>query len=253
MSKFSHLHTHSHYSLLDGLAKIPDLINRTKELGMDSLALTDHGVMYGVVEFYKAAKKAGIKPILGVEAYVAPRDRFSKDQNEKYFHLILLCENNIGWQNLIQLVSKAHTEGFYYKPRIDRDLLRTHREGLIGLSACLAGEVNRSLSAGRFEDAKKIAIEYEDILGKGNFFLEIGDHPNIPDVVKIRPDIIRLSRETGIPLVATQDIHYALPEDAEYHDILLAVQTGNKTTDADRLSMRGGGVSMNAPAGMTEK
>ena len=210
MPKFTHLHTHSHYSLLDGLAKIPDLINRTKELGMDSLALTDHGVLYGAVEFYKAAKKAGIKPILGVEAYVAPRDRFSKEASEKYYHLILLCENNTGWQNLIQLVSKAHTEGFYYKPRIDKDLLKKHHEGLIGLSACLAGEVNRSLSAGRFEDAKRIALEYEDILGKGNFFLEIGHHPNIPDVGKIRDDIARLSKATGIPLVATQDIHYLL-------------------------------------------
>ena len=252
MPKFTHLHTHSHYSLLDGLAKIPDLINRTKELGMDSLALTDHGVLYGAVEFYKAAKKAGIKPILGVEAYVAPRDRFSKEASEKYYHLILLCENNTGWQNLIQLVSKAHTEGFYYKPRIDKDLLKKHHEGLIGLSACLAGEVNRSLSAGRFEDAKRIALEYEDILGKGNFFLEIGHHPNIPDVGKIRDDIARLSKATGIPLVATQDIHYARPDDAEYHDILLAVQTGNKTSDDDRLSLRADNFSLNSPEEMAE-
>src|SRR3989344_1127639 len=252
MPKFTHLHTHSHYSLLDGLAKIPDLINRTKELGMDSLALTDHGVLYGAVEFYKAAKKAGIKPILGVEAYVAPRDRFSKEASEKYYHLILLCENNTGWQNLIQLVSKAHTEGFYYKPRIDKDLLKKHHEGLIGLSACLAGEVNRSLSAGRFEDAKRIALEYEDIMGKGNFFLEIGHHPNIPDVGKIRDDIARLSKATGIPLVATQDIHYARPDDAEYHDILLAVQTGNKTSDDDRLSLRADNFSLNSPEEMAE-
>ncbi len=252
MPKFTHLHAHSHYSLLDGLAKIPDLIKRAKELGMDSLALTDHGVLYGAVEFYKAAKKAGIKPILGVEAYVAPRDRFSKDQNEKYFHLILLCENETGWHNLIRLVSRANTEGFYYKPRIDKDLLREHREGLIGLSACLAGEVNRALSAGRFEDAKRIALEYENILGKENFFLEIGHHPNIPDVVKIREDIIRLSRETGIPLAATQDIHYALPEDAEYHDILLAVQTGKQTHDEERLTMRNDDFSMNSPEQMAE-
>ncbi len=253
MTKFVHLHTHSHYSLLDGLAKIPDLVNRTKELGMDALALTDHGVLYGAVEFYKTAKKAGIKPILGVEAYVAPRDRFSKDQNEKYFHLILLCENNIGWQNLIKLVSQAHTEGFYYKPRIDKDLLRKYHEGLIGLSACLSGEVNRSLSAGRFEDAKRIALEYQDILGTGNFFLEIGHHPNIPDVQKINDDIVRLSKATGIPLVATQDIHYVLPSDAEYHDILLAVQTGSKTSDDDRLSLRADDFSLTSPADMAEK
>ncbi|MEK7507532.1 MAG: DNA polymerase III subunit alpha [Patescibacteria group bacterium] len=252
MPKFTHLHTHSHYSLLDGLAKIPDLISRTKELGMDSLALTDHGVLYGAVEFYKAAKKAGIKPILGVEAYVAPRDRFSKEASEKYYHLILLCENNTGWQNLIQLMSKAHIEGFYYKPRIDKDLLRKHHEGLIGLSACLAGEVNRSLSIGKFEEAKRIALEYDDILGKGNFFLEIGHHPNIPDVGKIRGDIARLSKETGIPLVATQDIHYAKPEDAEYHDILLAVQTGNKTSDDDRLSLKADNFSLNSPEEMAE-
>ncbi len=252
MPKFTHLHTHSHYSLLDGLAKIPDLIKRTKELGMDSLALTDHGVLYGAVEFYKAAKKAGIKPILGVEAYVAPRDRFSKEASEKYYHLILLSETNAGWQNLIQLMSKAHTEGFYYKPRIDKDLLKKHREGLIGLSACLAGEVNRSLSAERFEDAKRIALEYEDILGKGNFFLEIGHHPNNAAVQKIYNDIIRLSKATGIPLVATQDIHYAKPEDAEYHDILLAVQTGNKTSDDDRLSLKSDNFSLNSPEEMAE-
>ena len=157
MPKFTHLHVHSHYSLLDGLAKIPDLVKRTKELGMDAIALTDHGVLYGAVEFYKAAKKAGIKPILGVETYVAPRDRFSNEGDEHYYHLILLAENNTGWKNIVTLVTKAHLEGFYYRPRVDKDLLREHHEGVIALSACLGGEIGRALLAGRHDDAKTMA------------------------------------------------------------------------------------------------
>ncbi|MEK9180067.1 MAG: DNA polymerase III subunit alpha [Patescibacteria group bacterium] len=253
MSKFTHLHTHSHYSLLDGLAKIDELVDRAKELGMDSLALTDHGVLYGAVEFYKKAKKAGVKPILGVETYIAPRDRFSREPGERYFHLILLAENDTGWKNLIKIVSKAHLEGFYYKPRADKDLLREHHEGLIALSACLSGEVNRSLMHGKYEDAKRLAFEYEEIFGKGNFFLEIGDHPHIPEVAKIHEGIIKLSKETGIPLAATQDIHYLRKDDAEYHDILLAVQTGNKTSDDDRLTLKADDFSMTSPDQMTEK
>jgi len=253
MPKFVHLHTHSHYSLLDGLAKIDDLVARVKELGMDAVAITDHGVLYGAVEFYKKAKAAGIKPILGIEAYIAPRDRFSKEPGERYFHLILLAENDKGWHNLVKLATKAQLEGFYYKPRADKDLLREYHEGLIALSACLSGEVNRNLLFGKYDEAKKIALEYRDIFGEGNFFLEIGHHPNIPEVAKIHDDIIKLSEETGIPLVATQDIHYMKPEDAEYHDILLAVQTGNRTSDDDRLTLKADDFSMTSPEQMAER
>jgi len=253
MSKFVHLHTHSHYSLLDGLAKIDDLVGRTKELGMDSLAITDHGVLYGAIEFYKKAKKAGIKPILGVEAYMAPRGRADKEPGERYYHLVLLCENLTGWKNLIKLVSKANLEGYYYKPRMDKELLREHHEGLIALSACLSGEVNRHLMGGRFEEAKKSAFEYEEIFGKGNFFLEIGNHPNIPESVKLRGEVLRLAKETGIGLVATQDIHYAKKEDAPYHDILVAVQTGAKLTDDDRLTLSADDFSLTSPEEMEEK
>jgi DNA polymerase-3 subunit alpha len=250
---FTHLHTHSHYSLLDGLTKIPEMVARVKEAGMDSIALTDHGVLYGAVEFYKLAKKQGIKPILGVEAYIAPRDRFSKENGERYYHLILLVENQTGWKNLITLVSKAHLEGFYYKPRVDKDLLREHHEGLIALSACLGGEVARTLQADQYEEAKRIALEHQEIFGKGNYFLEIQKHVSIPESEKIEPLLIKLSKETGIPLVATQDSHYTHSEDAEYHDVLLAVQTGNKLTDDDRMSMKSDDFSILTPAAMTEK
>src|ERR1700722_12768773 len=253
MAKFVHLHTHSHYSLLDGLSKIPELIGATKKLGMDSIALTDHGVLYGAVEFYKAAKKAGVKPILGVETYVAPRDRFSKEANERYYHLILLCENVTGWNNLIKLVSKAHLEGFYYKPRVDKDLLREHHEGLIALSACIGGEIGQCLLTGKFEDAKAKALEYQEIFGKGNYFLEIQKHPHVSDSEKIEPLLIKLSQETGIPLVATQDSHYINPDDAQYHDVLLAVQTGNKLSDDDRMSMKEDDFSLLSPEAMAEK
>jgi DNA polymerase-3 subunit alpha len=238
MPKFTHLHTHSHYSLLDGLTKVPELVTRAKELGMDSIALTDHGILYGAIEFYKLAKKNDIRPILGVETYVAPRDRFSKETGERYYHLILLAENNVGWKNLIKLVSKANLEGFYYKPRVDKDLLREHHEGIIALSACLGGEVARALTANQYEEAKKIALEHEEIFGKGNYFLEIQKHSNIPESEKIEPLLVKLSQETGIPLVATQDSHYTHSEDAEYHDVLLAVQTGNKLEDDNRMTMR---------------
>jgi DNA polymerase III subunit alpha len=252
-TKFTHLHTHSHYSLLDGLSKIPELVKRTKELGMDSIALTDHGVLYGAVEFYKAAKKSGVKPILGVETYVAPRDRFSKEVNERYYHLILLAENLTGWKNLIKLVSKAHLEGFYYRPRIDKDLLRENHEGLIALSACLGGEVANCLNAGKLEEAKKCAVEYEKIFGKGNYFLEIQKHLNVPESEKIEPLLVKLSEETGIPLVATQDSHYLRSTDRDYHDVLLAVQTGNRLSDDDRMTMKGDDFSVLSPEEMMEK
>jgi DNA polymerase III subunit alpha len=252
-TKFTHLHTHSHYSLLDGLSKIPELVKRTKELGMDSIALTDHGVLYGAVEFYKAAKKSGIKPILGVETYVAPRDRFSKEVNERYYHLILLAENLTGWKNLIKLVSKAHLEGFYYRPRVDKDLLREHHEGLIALSACLGGEVANCLNAGKLEEAKKCAVEYEEIFGKGNYFLEVQKHLNVPESEKIEPLLVKLSEETGIPLVATQDSHYLRSTDRDYHDVLLAVQTGNRLSDDDRMTMKGDDFSVLSPEEMMEK
>lgn len=220
---------------------------------MDSLAVTDHGVLYGAVEFYKKSKKAGIKPILGVEAYLALKSRFDKEPGERYCHLILLAENMAGWKNLIKLVSRASLEGFYYKPRMDKELLREHHEGLIALSACLGGEVNRHLLHGRYEEARAAAEEYVQIFGKDNFFLEIGDHPHIPEVVKIRSEIIKLSKELNLPLVATQDIHYAKAEDAEYHDILLAVQTGSQLSDDDRLTLKADNFSLTSGEEMAEK
>lgn len=246
MPRFVHLHTHSHYSLLDGLAKIDELVNRAKELQMESLALTDHGNLYGAIEFYKTAKKAGIKPILGVEAYVALNSRHDKRPkiDNKYFHLILLAENITGWRNLLKLVTKANLEGFYYKPRIDHELLKEFHEGLIALSACPAGEVGRAIIANKYEEAKKIALEYENIFGKNNFFLEIGHHPNIAEAVKVNDGIKKIAKETGIPVVATQDIHYLNPEDADSHDILLAVQTGNTIDEPDRLTLKNDDFSM---------
>lgn len=250
MANFTHLHTHSHYSLLDGLAKIDDLISRAKELNMNSLALTDHGVLYGAIEFYKKAKKAEIKPILGVEAYIAPKNRFDKDPAERYFHLILLAENNSGWQNLIKLVSQAHIEGYYYKPRADKELLLKYKEGLIALSGCHSGEISRAILAGR--NPQPILEEYLKIFGPQNFFLELGYHPNIDpqNHKKLWNGLINLSRKTGTPLVATQDIHYVFPEDREYHDILLAVQTGNRLSDDDRLTLKADDFSMTSPEQM---
>lgn len=254
--RFVHLHTHSHYSLLDGLAKIDDLIGRAKELEMKFLALTDHGNLYGAIEFYKKALKAEIKPILGIEAYIAKGSRhekqYSKNDGRNYFHLILLCENNLGWKNLLQLTTKANLEGFYYKPRMDKELLRQHHEGLIALSACPAGEIPQLISNNNLEEAEKTIREYQDIFGKENFFLEIGHHPNIPEVAKISEELKKLSQKTGAPLVATQDIHYIKSEDADYHDILLAIQTGNTIEDEDRLSIKIDDFSMRSQEEMVE-
>jgi len=238
-AKFTHLHVHSHYSLLDGLAKIDELIARAKELGFDSLALTDHGAMYGIPEFYKKAVAAGIKPIIGVEAYLALESRFQKRPkiDDKRYHITLLAKNFQGYQNLLQLVTKSHLEGFYYKPRIDKELLREYREGLIVLSGCFAGELARLIVSNRLDQAEEKLKEYLDIFGE-NFYLEINYHPKIKESEIIKRGLIELSKKYNVPVVATYDTHYLRPEDAEAHDILLAVQTGNKIFEEDRLTLR---------------
>lgn len=239
---FTHLHVHTEYSLLDGSSKIKEIVKRAKELGMDSLAITDHGVMYGVIDFYKAAREAGIKPIIGCEIYVSPSSRFDKEagvSDDRYYHLVLLAENDTGYHNLMKIVSKGFTEGFYYKPRVDYEVLEQYSEGIIALSACLAGEVARNLAKGNYEDAKKSALRYERIFGKGNFFLELQDH-GIPTQKTVNAGILRLSRELGIELVATNDIHYIFEEDSVPHDILLCIQTQKKVSDNDRMKYEGG-------------
>lgn len=250
---FTHLHVHTQYSLLDGSSRISELIGRAKELGMDSIAVTDHGVMYGVIDFYKEAVKQGIKPIIGCEVYVAPGSRFDRDKTDesRYYHLILLAENNTGYENLMKIVSSGFIDGFYYKPRVDYELLRQYHEGIIASSACLAGEVSRYLGQGLYEDAKKAALRYEDIFGKGNFFLELQDH-GIELQKTVNAGIIRLSRETGIELIATNDSHYTFKEDAEPHDILLCIQTGKKVSDTDRMRYDGGQYYLKSEAEMRE-
>ena len=249
---FTHLHTHSHYSLLDGLAKIDELIANAKRLGMDSLALTDHGNLYGAIEFYEKATKAGLKPILGVEAYLAPKTRFDKEPGQKYFHQLLIVENETGWKNLIKLVTRSNLEGFYYKPRIDKELLREYSKGLIATSSCLSGTIPRLILADRLEEAEKEIHEFKEIFGTDNFFLELEHHPGIPQLARVNAALIDLAAKTGTPLVAAHDIHYALAEDADYHDILLAVQTGNKLEDTDRLSLKADDFSMASPERMAE-
>ncbi len=239
---FTHLHVHTEYSLLDGSCKIKELAARAKELGMDSMAITDHGVMYGVVDFYRAAKEVGIKPIIGCEVYVAPGSRFDREMGageDRYYHLVLLAENNQGYNNLMKIVSKGFVEGFYYRPRVDYEILSQYHEGIIALSACLAGEVQRYLERGMYEEAKRSALRYEDIFGKGNFFLELQDH-GIPAQKTVNQALLRMSRELGIDLVATNDIHYILADDAKAHDILLCIQTGKKVTDENRMRYEGG-------------
>ena len=225
---FTHLHVHTEYSLLDGSNKIKELIARVKELGMDSVAITDHGVMYGVIDFYKEAQKQGIHPVIGCEVYVAPGSRFDKSGNmssNRYHHLVLLAENDTGYHNLMKIVSKGFVEGYYYKPRVDMEVLEKYHEGIIALSACLAGEVQRNLVRGMYEEAKEVAYRYERCFGKGNFFLELQDH-GIPEQKLVNQQLLRMSQETGIELVATNDVHYTNAEDAEPHDILLCLQTG---------------------------
>ena len=220
---FTHLHVHTEYSLLDGSNKIKEYVKRLKELGMDSGAITDHGVMFGVIDFYKEAKAQGIKPILGCEVYVAPNSRFDKELTggeDRYYHLVLLAENNQGYSNLMKIVSRGFTEGYYYKPRVDMEVLNTYHEGIICLSACLAGEVQRYISKGLYEEAKKAALKYEACFGKGNYFLELQDH-GIPEQKTVNAALVRMSKELDIPLVATNDIHYTYAEDAQAHDILL--------------------------------
>ncbi|MFA4990354.1 MAG: DNA polymerase III subunit alpha [Candidatus Paceibacterota bacterium] len=238
MAKFTHLHVHSHYSLLDGLAKIDELINRAKELNFESLALTDHGAMYGIPEFYKTATANGIKPIIGVEVYVAPESRFQKRPkiDSRNFHLTLLAKNEKGYKNLLQLVTRSHLEGFYYKPRVDKELLSEYHEGVIALSGCLAGEISRLIIANRLDEAEEKIKEYQKIFGE-DFYLEINYHPKIEESKMIKEQLIRLSKKLSIPAVATYDTHYLKSEDAEAHDILLAVQTGNKIFEEDRLTL----------------
>ena len=236
MTKFVHLHTHTEFSLLDGAARITKLIKKTKELGMESLAITDHGAMYGVVDFYKEATANGIKPIIGCEVYVAPRTRFDKthEYDSKYSHLILLAENEEGYKNLIKIVSTGFTEGFYYKPRVDFDLLKEYSKGLIVLSACLAGELPKAILNVSYEEAKEVAKKYIDVFGKENYFIEIQDH-GIADQKRSNPELIRLARELGVGLVATNDIHYVERSEAEAQDVLMCIQMGKTVDDTDRM------------------
>ncbi|MBI1975062.1 MAG: DNA polymerase III subunit alpha [Parcubacteria group bacterium] len=238
--RFTHLHLHSHYSLLDGLSKIDEIVERVKELGMDSVALTDHGVLYGAIEFYQKAKEKGVKPIIGCELYLSTRKAHDKDpqKDSGYFHLLLLAENNIGYQNLLKLVTKAHLEGFYYKPRVDKELLRALHEGLIATSGCLSGEISRAILYGKEERARELIEEYVSIFGKENFFLELQHHPEFPEQEKVNTALRKFAKEFSLPLIVTADSHYPRPEDKEAHDVLLAVQTGSKVDDAERMTMK---------------
>ena len=252
---FTHLHVHTEYSLLDGSNKIKEYVARVKELGMDSAAITDHGVMYGCIDFYRAAKAAGIRPILGCEVYVAPGSRFDKEaggsSSGRYYHLVLLAENNQGYANLMKIVSKGFVEGYYYKPRVDLELLRQYHEGIIALSACLAGEVARYLTRSMYEDAKEAALRYQEIFGENNFFLELQDH-GIAQQQMVNQQLMRLHEETGIPMVATNDVHYTYQDDVESHDILLCLQTGKKLADEDRMRYEGGQYFVKSPQEMAE-
>lgn len=240
---FAHLHVHTEYSLLDGSNKIKECIARVKELGMNSIAITDHGVMFGVIDFYRAAKAAGIKPILGCEVYVAPGSRFDKEAagsgDDRYYHLVLLAENDLGYHNLMKIVSKGFTEGYYYKPRVDLEVLRKYHEGIIALSACLAGEVQKYILRGMYSEGKEAALRYQEIFGAGNFFLELQDH-GMQEQKMVNQSLFRMSQETGIELVATNDIHYTYAEDEKPHDMLLCIQTGKKLSDENRMRYEGG-------------
>ena len=251
---FTHLHVHTQYSLLDGSNKIEEYVARVKELGMDSAAITDHGAMYGCIDFYKAAKAAGIKPIMGCEVYVAPKSRFDREagsQEDRYYHLVLLAENNVGYANLMKIVSKGFVEGFYYKPRVDLELLEKYHQGLIALSACLAGEVPRYLVRGMYQEAKEAALRYQQSFGEGNYFLELQDH-GIPEQQTVNQQLMRLHQETGIELTATNDVHYTYAQDATAHDILLCIQTAKKLDDEDRMRYEGGQYYVKSPQEMAE-
>lgn len=251
---FTHLHVHTEYSLLDGSSKITEIAKRAKELGMESLAITDHGVMYGVIDFYKACRSVGVKPIIGCEIYVAPGSRFDRETvkgEDRYHHLVLLAENDLGYHNLMKIVSRGFTEGFYYKPRVDYEVLEQYHEGIIALSACLAGEVASWLTKGFYEEAKKSALHLQSIFGQGNFYLELQDH-GISEQTMVNNGLLRMTRETGIPLVATNDVHYIYDTDAEAHDILLCIQTGKKLADEDRMRYEGGQYYLKSPEQMAE-
>ena len=251
---FTHLHVHTEYSLLDGSSKIKEIVARAKELGMDSLAITDHGVMYGIIDFYRACKAEGIRPVLGCEVYVAPGSRFTKEggtSDDRYYHLVLLAENNIGYANLMKLVSRGFTEGYYYKPRVDLELLQEYHEGIIALSACLAGEVANNIRKGFYEEAKTAALRLRDIFGEKNFYLELQDH-GIPEQRTVNQALLRMSTETGIPLVATNDVHYTYNTDEKAHDILLCIQTQKIVTDTDRMRYDGGQYYLKSPEEMEQ-
>ncbi len=252
--RFTHLHVHSHYSLLDGLAKIDDLVLKAKELGMDSLALTDHGTLYGAVEFFQKAKKAGIKPIIGCEMYIAGGSMHNKTNtpDNKRYHFTVIIKNKIGYKNLVQLVTKAHLEGFYYKPRVDKDLLRKHAEGLICLSGCRNSEISQFLTTNQIEKAESAALEYQSIFGKENFFIELQPHFKGSKNPDIFSKTTELAKKLGIPLAATNDVHYILKEDEDYHDVLLAIGTGSKVSDTNRLSVKGADLSLKSAEEMAE-
>ncbi|MFH0987566.1 MAG: PHP domain-containing protein [Patescibacteria group bacterium] len=240
MSKFTHLHVHSHFSLLDGLPKIDELLNYAKELGMDSVALTDHGALYGAIEFYQKAKNIGVKPLIGEEMYLALEgmDQRRPNIDDKRYHLLLIAKNPDGYRNLVKLTTKAWTEGFYYKPRIDQKLLEKHSKGLIGLSACLQGKIPQLILSGKIKEAEQLAQEYNSIFGKDNFYLELQPHPNIPEQKTVNKALILMSKKLNIPLVATNDVHYLKNEDSEAQDILMLINTNADPNDTERLTMK---------------
>jgi len=252
--KFTHLHTHSHYSLLDGLAQINPLLDKVTSLGMDSVAITDHGNVYGAVEFYKKAKAKGIKPIIGCEIYVAIDSRMQKriKIDDDRYHLVLLVKNELGYRNLVKLITKAHLEGFYYKPRVDEELLAQYGQGLIALSGCLQGKIPRQITAKKMDEALATALRYEQFFGKGNFFLELQHHPNLPEQKIANTGLIEIAKKTGIGLVATNDIHYLNAQDAQAQDILMLINTGADINDPERLTMKGEDFSMKSPSQMID-
>lgn len=250
--EFAHLHVHTQYSLLDGSTKIKELIERVEELNMDSIAITDHGSMFGIIDFYKEAKKKGIKPILGSEVYVAQRKYTDKEpRDKKRYHLVLLAENNEGYSNLMKIVSEGYVNGYYYKPRIDHDVLEKYSEGLIVLSACLGGEVQQSLLEGNYEEAKSIALKYKKIFGENNYFLELQNH-GMEEQVEVNKGLVKLSNEIGIDLVATNDVHYLNKKDYEIHDILLCIQTGKTVGETDRMKFPSDQFYLKSPEEMYE-